>query len=136
MTDGFYKTEDGINLIYGANFIIARDYELSKELKDTYDFPIDGWYWFDNEEDAQSALENGEFDVCKWHNDECEMRIVAPISLINSYPQLLFDLTVTLKLQIEQFGDNMFIYCNYVESEHQALIDSSNGVIYLENKSK
>ena len=42
MKDGFYKL-DG-DLIYGPNFVYNKDYELLKENKDTYSYPIDGWY--------------------------------------------------------------------------------------------
>ena len=48
--------------------------------------------------------------------------------------RVLFDLTVVRKLQVEQSGDNMLIYCSYIAPEHQALVDSSEGVIYIESK--
>ena len=49
-TSGFYKL-DGI-LLYGPNFVLNANYELRKETKDQYTYPIDGWYWFDSEEEA------------------------------------------------------------------------------------
>lgn len=51
MNSGFYK-KDGDNLIYGPNFVLNKDYELTKENKDSYSYPVDGWVWFDNEDDA------------------------------------------------------------------------------------
>jgi len=54
-TQGFYKLEDD-NLMYAPNFIFAPNYELRKELKDTYVFPVDGWHWFDSEELAKRNL--------------------------------------------------------------------------------
>ena len=50
-TSGFYKLDD--ILLYGPNFVINKDYELYKETKDDNVYPIDGWYWFDSEEDAR-----------------------------------------------------------------------------------
>ena len=45
-TEGFYKLEEN-NWIYAPTFVCAPNYELSKELKDTYTYPIDGWSWYD-----------------------------------------------------------------------------------------
>jgi len=50
-TSGFYKL-DGI-LLYGPNFVLNADYELRKELYRTYQYPVDGWYWFDSEIQAR-----------------------------------------------------------------------------------
>lgn len=135
MSQGFYRSDGGDTLIYAPNYVDAPDYTLVKELKDTYQYPIQGWLWFDSEGEALKALENGLFsNLNGWHSRTCNMRIVAPITLVNTYPQLLFDLTVVRKLQVEKSGDNMLIYCNFIEPEHQSLIDSSKGVIYVETK--
>lgn len=50
-TQGFYKLEDN-NLQYAPNFVDAPNYKLDQELKDTYTYPVDGWTWFDSEEEA------------------------------------------------------------------------------------
>lgn len=50
MNAGFYKL-DG-DLIYGPNFVYGPNFELLKEQKDTYAYPIEGWYWFDTQEEA------------------------------------------------------------------------------------
>ena len=47
-TSGFYKLEDG-NWQYAPNAIYAPNYELLKELKDTYTYPIEGWVWYDEQ---------------------------------------------------------------------------------------
>jgi len=49
-TSGFYKL-DG-QLLYGPNFVLNANYELRIETKDNYTYPVDGWYYFDNEDDA------------------------------------------------------------------------------------
>lgn len=55
MSPGFYKV-DG-DLIYGPNFVLHADYELRKETKDEHTYPVDGWYWFDTEEEARAYFE-------------------------------------------------------------------------------
>jgi hypothetical protein len=48
--DGFYKY-DG-SLLYAMNFVKSNNFELLREDKDTYDYPVQGWHWFDSLEDA------------------------------------------------------------------------------------
>jgi hypothetical protein len=50
-TNGFYKL-DG-ELLYAPNFVLNANYELRKETKDEHTYPVDGWYWFDTEEEAR-----------------------------------------------------------------------------------
>lgn len=52
-TSGFYKLDEG-NLLYGPNFVLNENYELYKNTHEFYVYPIDGWYWFDNEDSARS----------------------------------------------------------------------------------
>ena len=53
---GFYKL-DGDMLLYGANFAVNANYELYKEQKDTYTYPVDGWSWYESEQAA--CIANG-----------------------------------------------------------------------------
>jgi len=54
-TSGFYRQDpESGELIHAPNFVYARDYELHRDQKDTYTYPIDGWYWFDSEEHAKA----------------------------------------------------------------------------------
>lgn len=50
-TSGFYKL-DG-SLLYGPNYVLNANYELRRETRDDHSYPIDGWYWFDTEEEAR-----------------------------------------------------------------------------------
>lgn len=52
-TTGFYKNDNG-QMMCGPGWVIGpyNSFELRKEQKDTYTYPIDGWYWFDSEEQA------------------------------------------------------------------------------------
>ena len=51
----FYKLDDGI-LLEGPNAVYAPSFTLLKEDKDTYTYPIDGWYWANSEEEARVVL--------------------------------------------------------------------------------
>jgi hypothetical protein len=50
-TSGFYKL-DG-DLLYAPNYVLNANYELYRELHETYTYPVDGWYWFDTEAEAR-----------------------------------------------------------------------------------
>ena len=50
-TSGFYKL-DG-SLLYGPNYALNANYELRRETRDDHSYPVDGWYWFDTEEEAR-----------------------------------------------------------------------------------
>jgi len=50
-TSGFYKL-DG-SLLYGPNYVLNADYELRRETRDDHSYPVDGWYWFDTEDEAR-----------------------------------------------------------------------------------
>ena len=46
-TSGFYCEDNG-QILCGPSFVLNKDFELFKELKDTYNYPIQGWYWFES----------------------------------------------------------------------------------------
>jgi hypothetical protein len=50
-TSGFYKMDSG-ELLYGPNFVLNKDFELRRETRNDHTYPVDGWSWFDSEEDA------------------------------------------------------------------------------------
>ena len=56
-TSGFYKNEDGA-LLFGPNYVLHANYELRRETHDQHTYPVDGWHWFDSEEQAKQALLN------------------------------------------------------------------------------
>lgn len=63
-TSGFYKkvqepNENGSledELVYGPNAVMSSNYVLTRENKDSLNLPIDGWYWFESEEEARTIL--------------------------------------------------------------------------------
>ena len=54
MTEGFYKKQND-ELIYAPNIIEGNGYVLLAQDKDAYEYPVDGWIWFESEE---MAMEN------------------------------------------------------------------------------
>ena len=48
-TEGFYKQNEDLIWEYAPNFVYASDYTLLKEEKDTYNYPIYGWTWYDEQ---------------------------------------------------------------------------------------
>lgn len=61
----FYKLQDK-QLQVAPNFVKAPDYELNADDKDTYTYPVDGWYWFDTDEDAISGIKPVTNTVPMW----------------------------------------------------------------------
>ncbi len=51
MTAGFYKIQDN-QMIYAPRIVEGNGYALFAQDKDTYQYPVDGWYWFDSDTDA------------------------------------------------------------------------------------
>lgn len=56
-TSGFYKQEDSDNILYAPNFVESSDCALYRELKDSYQYPNCGWYWFESKEQAYIFFE-------------------------------------------------------------------------------
>lgn len=50
---GFYK-KDIDTILTGENFVFSPIVTLTKETKDDYTYPQDGWYWFDTFDEALS----------------------------------------------------------------------------------
>ena len=53
---GFYKNDNGF-LIWSADRVLNENFELWLDQKDTYTYPVEGWYWFDSEVEARNTLE-------------------------------------------------------------------------------
>ena len=51
-TSGFYIYSD--QLYAAPNFVSSSDFEILRENKDDYEYPVHGWYWFNSEEEARS----------------------------------------------------------------------------------
>jgi hypothetical protein len=55
-TSGFYKRDPGGILLFGRYFVLNADYHLKRDHHATYEYPIDGWSWYDSEDEAREAL--------------------------------------------------------------------------------
>lgn len=47
----FFKKDES-ELLSAPNFVAGPDFELSAAEKDTYEYPVHGWYWFDTLDSA------------------------------------------------------------------------------------
>ncbi len=52
---GFYKNDNGM-LLFGPNDVTGPSYDLKRSDHTSYDYPVDGWTWFESEEEARKAL--------------------------------------------------------------------------------
>lgn len=50
-TSGFYKKEVE-DILYGVSEVMGPDFNLRRDEKDQYEYPVHGWYWFDSTEEA------------------------------------------------------------------------------------
>jgi hypothetical protein len=53
---GFYKIIDE-KLWCAPNAVYAPNYTLKKEEKDNFEYPVDGWHWFDSEAQAREHFQ-------------------------------------------------------------------------------
>lgn len=53
----FYKRENE-ELLVAPNFVSGPGFELTTETHAEHTYPVEGWYWFDNLDDAMRALQN------------------------------------------------------------------------------
>lgn len=56
-TSGFYKLDASGALLHAPNFVWNKNYNLERNLKDGYSYPVDGWSWFDSEEEAKAFFD-------------------------------------------------------------------------------
>lgn len=54
-TEGFYKN-NGDEILFAPNRVIAPLFSLTKETKDDFSYPQDGWYWFNSQREAYDFL--------------------------------------------------------------------------------
>jgi hypothetical protein len=53
---GFYKQVEDGSWMYAPHFVYAPNFELLRELKDTYNYPVDGWSWYDKNPDTTNNI--------------------------------------------------------------------------------
>ena len=52
-TAGFYNKDA---MLRAGKFVYGPGFTLLVELKDTYTYPVNDWYWFDSAEEAATAF--------------------------------------------------------------------------------
>jgi hypothetical protein len=52
-TSGFYALSDTGRLTYAPNYLTGSGWQLVREDKDTYTYPVNGWVWADSEQEAK-----------------------------------------------------------------------------------
>lgn len=60
MIEGFYKIQNE-EILYAPNIIEGDGYVLITKNKEQYEYPIDGWYWFNSQEEATLFFTNNRF---------------------------------------------------------------------------
>jgi hypothetical protein len=74
-----------------------------------------------------------DYSTADWNYPSFSKRIVAPIKLSLDYPQ--FEIWFRLNnLPVVNKNDTLYCYCNEILPEHQALADSLQGQITIENR--
>lgn len=53
-TSGFYNKNF---MLRAGQFVHGPGFSLTRELKDTYRYPVAGWYWYDTAEQAAVAFD-------------------------------------------------------------------------------
>lgn len=51
-TSGFYFCDQCV-LAFGPHFVENVHFQIYREQKDQYTYPVHGWYWFDSEDEAR-----------------------------------------------------------------------------------
>lgn len=54
--EGFYKNDNG-QLLNAPNKVENKEFSIIKENRNEYNYPVNGWHWFDSEEEARQILE-------------------------------------------------------------------------------
>jgi hypothetical protein len=55
LMSGFYKIING-ELAFARRRVIGPSFALRRAKKDTYTYPVEGWYWFDSRAEAIATL--------------------------------------------------------------------------------
>lgn len=55
-TSGFYKKQGDDGYLYAHSYVINKGYELHRDQHEIYEYPVDGWAWFDSIDAATRAL--------------------------------------------------------------------------------
>ena len=54
--EGFYQKNADNSVLYAPNAVCGQNFEIFKEMKASYEYPIHGWTWYDSGEEAFKAF--------------------------------------------------------------------------------
>lgn len=56
-TSGFYSLDtDNMRLLWGTNGVSWSGCDLLRQFKDDYTYPVNGWYWCNSREEANTLF--------------------------------------------------------------------------------
>jgi len=85
-------------------------------------------YWVENKTALEIALDG-------WHHLNYAKRIIAPVQLVMDDIGVKFHAWFTVHgYPIERVGEQLYCYCNTIAPEHQAVVDSLQEVITIEDR--
>lgn len=87
---------------------------------------------------VQTVVEKTELEIAleSWHHPSYVKRIIAPASLLDTYPNIGVWMQINnLPIEIieQEDGVKVVLYMNIIRPEHQALADSLVGVVTIED---
>ena len=103
-TSGFYKLFSDF-VAYAPNFVTAPGIELVRGAKDSYTYPVDGWYWFDSKQEAEAFFGipiqiDGEPDIISPENwDQFNASILSDVPF-NQYLGLCLQLAPSIAIAL------------------------------------
>ena len=145
-TSGFYKkNEDSNTLFYAPDFVDSTEYQLLRADKDTYQYPVGEWYWFETIQEATEYLliDDSEWTVAKALIEIKKQRMKAldavaissgvstiyaanyeaAIELLGGRPNTIMKNGVTATDYLANFGARLGMnatqFANYIVSENQ-----------------
>jgi hypothetical protein len=77
-------------------------------------------------------IDNGYIEL-GWHHPSFQKRIVAPVQLVMQYPAIETWFRIN-DLPIVRIEGTLYCYCNLILPEHQALVNSLQGIVSIEDK--
>lgn len=87
-----------------------------------------------NDQEKLDAILN-ELPNNYWHYTQYAKRIIAPVDLImDDIGVKMYNWFQINHFPVLKFGDNVELYCNTILPQHQAIVDSLQGVIVIEDR--
>lgn len=94
-----------------------------------------GGLYFDEENKVFTYKVEKKTDMDNWDHPECAKRIIAPAALVmEDIGVKMLGWFQVMEYPIVRKGNNVHLYCNQILPQHQAVVDSLQGVITIEER--